>query len=72
MSDRESTLDIRLPIGLLFALLGLLLAGYGLLSDHAVYSRSLGINVNLAWGGALAGFGLVCMMLARPRPTQRQ
>jgi Zn-dependent protease len=43
-------LDIRLPIGGLFTLLGLLLVGYGLMSDPAVYARSLGHNVNLYWG----------------------
>jgi len=43
-------LDLRLPIGLMFGVIGLLLTGYGLLSDPAVYQVSLGINVN-AWTG---------------------
>lgn len=58
-------LDIRLPIGGLFALLGLLLTLYGLLSDPAVYQRSLGYNVNLAWGLALLAFGAVFLVLGR-------
>jgi hypothetical protein len=44
-------LDLRLPIGLMFGLIGLLLVGYGLLGDPAVYAVSMGINVNV-WSGA--------------------
>ena len=44
------SLDIRIPIGGPFALLGLLLSIYGLFSDAFQYQRSLGINVNLWWG----------------------
>jgi drug/metabolite transporter (DMT)-like permease len=51
------SLDLRVPIGSLFALLGLLLAGYGLVSDPAIYQASLGINVNLWWGLVLVLFG---------------
>ena len=59
------TLDIRIPIGLLFLTIGILLAGYGLFSDPAIYERSLGINVNFWWGGVLLAFGLVMLLLAR-------
>lgn len=58
-------LDIRLPIGLLLAINGLLLAGYGLVSDPAIYQRSLGMNVNLGWGSVLLMAGLVFLWLAR-------
>ena len=58
-------LDIRVPIGLMFALLGILLSGYGLLSDRAIYAKSLGMNVNLAWGLVLLAFGIVMLLLAR-------
>ena len=45
--------DIRLPIGLLFLALGLVLIGYGLTSDPAIYqAHSLGMNINLVWGVA--------------------
>jgi len=60
-------LDIRLPIGGLFSILGVLLAGYGLASDRAIYERSLGINVNLWWGVALLVFGVVMVGLGRRR-----
>ena len=57
-------LDIRLPIGLMFSTLGVLLAGYGLVGDKSVYAKSLGININLAWGIVLLGFGLVMLYLS--------
>ncbi|MEW5981428.1 MAG: hypothetical protein AB1806_03540 [Acidobacteriota bacterium] len=56
------TLDLRLPLGLLFTILGLLLSAYGLLSDSAVYQISLGVNVNLWTGLGMAAFG--ALMLA--------
>jgi len=57
-------LDLRLPIGLMFTIMGALLVGYGALGSRAIYARSLGINVNLWWGLALLGFGVVMMGLA--------
>ena len=51
------SLDLRVPIGLLFGILGALLAVYGLVSDPAIYQVSLGINVNLWWGLVLLLFG---------------
>lgn len=58
-------LDIRIPIGLMFAMLGVLLSGYGVISDRAIYAKSLGMNVNLGWGLVLLAFGLVMLVLAR-------
>jgi hypothetical protein len=57
-------LDLRLPIGLMFTVFGVMLAVYGLVADRAIYDRSLGINVNLWWGLVLLGFGLVMLALA--------
>jgi hypothetical protein len=57
-------LDLRLPMGLLFTILGLMLLGYGVFSDRAIYARSLGLNVNLGWGGFLLVFGLAMLFLA--------
>ena len=37
-------LDIRLPIGFLFTIFGVLLIAFGALGDKAIYERSLGIN----------------------------
>jgi hypothetical protein len=58
-------LDIRLPIGLMFTLFGLLLVVYGLASNKEIYQRSLGINVNLGWGVVLLVFGVVMLLLGR-------
>ncbi len=58
-------LDIRWPIGLLFTLLGAVLIGYGSISDPSIYEKSLGINVNVEWGGCLLVFGVVMTGLAR-------
>ena len=59
--------DIRIPIGLMFTILGLLLAVFGLLSDSSIYQRSLGINVNLLWGAVLTVFGIIMLLMGRRR-----
>lgn len=57
-------LDIRIPIGLLFLVLGGVLAIHGLVAPHAIFDRhSLGLNVNLAWGLAMAAFGAALLGL---------
>jgi hypothetical protein len=57
-------LDVRIPIGGMFTIFGAVLIVYGLVSDPAIYQRSLGINVNLWWGFVLLVFGLVMLWLA--------
>jgi hypothetical protein len=54
------TLDIRLPIGLLFTFIGGLLAATGWPA----------INVNLWWGLAMLLFGVWFLYLARRRARQ--
>jgi hypothetical protein len=58
-------LDIRLPIGLLFSIFGVLLIGYGALGDGSIYARSLGVNINLWWGIIMLAFGLVMFLLGK-------
>jgi len=52
-------MDIRIPIGLLFATLGLILFGFGIYSmnDAELYARCLGKNINLWTGLAMMVFG---------------
>ena len=59
-------LDLRLPIGLMFSTLGILLVIYGLItgSDNVIYQSSLGININLVWGGVILAFGAVMLFFA--------
>lgn len=67
-------LDIRIPIGLLFTLIGLLLVGFGALGNKSIYTRSLGYNVNLEWGLVLLVFGFVMLafgMRAQKRTGHR-
>jgi len=52
--------DLRLPIGALFALYGVILAADGLLAGRLV----LGINVNLWWGLVMLIFGALMLGLA--------
>ena len=53
-------LDIRWPIGLMFTLIGALLAVFGLTKGSE--SMSLGININLKWGVVLLAFGLFMLI----------
>jgi hypothetical protein len=60
-------LDLRWPMGMMFALVGAMLAVYGFFTRaSAMYEEhSLGINVNFKWGLVLLGFGLIMLGLAR-------
>jgi hypothetical protein len=49
--------DLRLPIGALFALFGLILTGDGVAAHRLV----LGINVNLWWGLVMLLFGALML-----------
>jgi hypothetical protein len=62
--------DIRIPIGSMFFILGVLLVGYGFLSDAEIYRRSFGINVNLLWGAVLLLFGVIMGWLGRRASTR--
>ena len=56
------SLDVRLPIGLLFVLIGALLAAHGLTADRASLNIAvLGLNIDLVWGVAMVVFGLVML-----------
>jgi putative Mn2+ efflux pump MntP len=57
-------LDIRLPIGGMFSLIGLLLVIAGLNNSAEELKRSLGMNVNLWWGGFLILFGALMLIAA--------
>jgi hypothetical protein len=58
-------LDIRLPIGLMFGILGGLLILFGLLGDKNGLQHSLGININLWWGMVMLIFGALMFIFGR-------
>jgi hypothetical protein len=59
-------LDIRAPIGGLFSLLGLMLAGYGMVAGSRTSSDVAPVtNVNLWWGLVMLLFGIIMLAMAR-------
>ncbi|TRZ71850.1 MAG: hypothetical protein D4R97_06375 [Bacteroidetes bacterium] len=68
-------IDIKIPIGLMFTIFGILLSVYGFLTrlDVSLYKPSLGINVNLWSGLGMLVLGVVMLALAyksrKSKPT---
>ncbi|MFN8668940.1 MAG: hypothetical protein U0164_17295 [Gemmatimonadaceae bacterium] len=62
----SASLDLRYPIGGLFTVLGVLLAGFGLATkgNTAMYAPSGNLNINLLWGMVMLVFGLLFVALA--------
>jgi len=58
--------DIRIPIGLMFTIIGVIISIMGLvtISDAEMYQKSLGINVNLFMGVLMLIFGLIMLFFA--------
>ena len=67
-------LDIKIPIGLMFGILGLLLAVYGLVTnaDAALYERSLDINVNLWTGLCMLVVGVLMLATAKFKSVKKE
>lgn len=64
-------MDLRLPIGIIFSIYGVILFSYGFFTrDSAIYQKSLGININLVWGIVLLIFGVVMWLLAKRAERQ--
>ncbi len=68
------TLDLRILLGLMFSLLGIILAAFGLATKDtlALYERSLGVNANLWWGIILLVFGQIMFQMGRHTLNQRE
>lgn len=58
-------MDIRIPIGGLLALVGLMLVGHSFTLTEQDLAKSLGLNLNLYWGAALAVVGAVFLLAAQ-------
>lgn len=76
-------LDIRIPLGLIFLVIGGIMTGFGIVTRHsAIYARSLDVNLNLGWGLIMFLFGLIMYLVGRrqkwqddpvnPRPWERK
>jgi uncharacterized membrane protein HdeD (DUF308 family) len=59
------SLDVRLPIGGFFTLLGVLLTSYGWATLGTPGTAPAGVPINLVWGAALLVFGIAMLALAR-------
>jgi hypothetical protein len=60
------SLDLRIPMGLMFTLVGMILTAFGLATrGSTIYAASLGINANFWWGLVLLVFGLTMLLLGR-------
>ena len=57
-------LDVRTPIGAMFALDGAVLTAYGAATNQADAIRKAGLNVTLVWGIVLLVFGSAMLALA--------
>jgi len=58
--------DIRIPIGLMFSIIGVIISILGIvtMSNSEMYEKSLGVNVNLFMGVLMLIFGLVMLFFA--------
>lgn len=77
-------LDIRIPLGLVFLIIGAIMAVFGLFTqgDASLYEKSLGVNINLVWGGLMFAFGAIMFFFGKrqkwqddpvsPRPWERE
>jgi hypothetical protein len=62
--------DLRLPIGILFSVFGLILTGYGLCTmGSEIYKKSLNHNINIEWGIVLLVFGGTMLYFAKRGQT---
>jgi hypothetical protein len=63
-------LDVRVPIGGLFTLLGLLLAVYGYMEPAATTAAfTKGGQINMWWGVVMLVFGVFMLLISRRAST---
>lgn len=60
------SLDLRIPMGLMFTIVGAILWIYGLVTrGSAIYERSASMDINLIWGLVMFVFGIIMFILGR-------
>jgi len=69
VGGKNMGLDIRIPIGLIFTIFGLIISIYGLFtnSNTEMYAKSLSININLIMGLLMLVFGTFMLFFARKK-----
>jgi len=67
-------LDIKIPIGLMFTILGVILTIFGIAtaSNVELYQKSLGINVNLWTGLLMLVFGIMMLIFSRMTKIEKE
>jgi hypothetical protein len=60
-----NSFDLRLPLGWLFLILGILLELAGFRPTPSSDGVRESFNINLIWGIVMIAFGLVCLWLVR-------
>jgi multisubunit Na+/H+ antiporter MnhG subunit len=72
------TLDLRIPMGLMFLIVGAILSIFGIVTRGSdIYTRSAGMDINLIWGLVMFVFGVAMFLLGRysdkhPRPPSHE
>jgi hypothetical protein len=60
------SLDLRVPMGLMFLIVGGILSIYGLATmGSPIYAKPVGMNINLIWGLVMLVFGAAMFLLGR-------
>jgi hypothetical protein len=60
------SLDLRIPMGLMFLIVGAILTIFGLVTQgSSIYDKSVGMNINLIWGIVMLVFGATMFLLGR-------
>jgi len=81
MSNEESSapesassklFDLRVLIGGLFTVYGVVLTIVGILATEAALAKAAGININLWMGLGMLGLGVFFLLWWRLRPLQRE
>lgn len=59
-------LDIKIPIGMMFTILGVMLTVYGFatINDTEMYQKTFGLNINIWSGIGMLIFGGIMLILS--------
>lgn len=66
-------IDIKLPIGLMFSILGVLLTVYGFttMENTEMYVKTFGINMNLWSGIGMLVFGGIMLFFSKRKKAEK-